>query len=180
MAHLQLMQQISCRDADRKPLNRYARLMRPLITCFSHLRGELPTNTFLAAFLHTLDRLLPVTTGSYGSRLCENACAILNSALLRKICARLVNQQTRNLHRNAIFVPVLTVKPAQKRFHTAWVGSGLSRQEESWPSRMQMIGQLLSELAVKAMQLRNSRFRRKAPAALRGTCMESWREEGAG
>ena len=47
---------------------------------------------------------------------------VLKSALLRKICQRLVSQQTENLRRNAIFVPVLTVKPALKRFHTAWVG----------------------------------------------------------
>ena len=60
-------------------------------------------------------------------RLCENACAILKSALLRKICQRLVNQQTGNLRRNAIFVPALTVKLALKRFHTAWVDFCLSR-----------------------------------------------------
>jgi hypothetical protein len=71
-------------------------------------------------------RFLPVATGSYGSRLCENACAVLKSALLRKICQRLVNQQAENLRRNAIFAPVPAIKPAQKRFHTAWVGFCLS------------------------------------------------------
>ncbi|MNG28217.1 hypothetical protein D3C84_1134500 [compost metagenome] len=34
-----------------------------------------------------------VLTGSNGSRLCENAYTALKSALLRKICRRLVNQQ---------------------------------------------------------------------------------------
>jgi hypothetical protein len=57
----------------------------------------------------------------FGSRLCENACSVLKSALLRKICPRLVNQQTGDLRRSAIFAPVLTVKPALKPFHTAWV-----------------------------------------------------------
>lgn len=63
----------------------------------------------------------------FGSRLCENACAVLKSALLRKICQRLVNQQPGNLRRNAVFVPVLTVKPVLKRFHSAWVDLCRSR-----------------------------------------------------
>jgi hypothetical protein len=46
--------------------------------------------------------------------------------LLTKICQRLVNQQPENLRRSAIFVPVLAVKPAPKRFHTAWTQSGQS------------------------------------------------------
>ena len=71
-------------------------------------------------------RLLPVAKGSKRPRLCENACAVLRSALLRKICQRLVNQQPENLRRNAIFAPVLAVKPDQKRFHTAWTQTGQS------------------------------------------------------
>ena len=59
------------------------------------------------------------------SRLCENACAILKSALLSKICQRLVNQQTGNSCRSAIFVPFLTLKSAPERFHTAWTVSCL-------------------------------------------------------
>ena len=82
--------------------------------------------------LHGLDQLFAsdltnkyrAMTGRERPRLCENACAVLKSALLRKICQRLVNQQTGNLRRSAIFVPVLTVKPAPKCFHTAWTQSG--------------------------------------------------------
>jgi len=74
----------------------------------------------------TCDRYCPgfaYGNGSSRPRLCENACAILKSALLRKICQRLVNQQAVNLSRNAIFVAVLTVKPTSKRFYTAWTQS---------------------------------------------------------
>ncbi len=35
---------------------------------------------------------------------------VLKTALLRKICRHLVDQQTKNLCRNATFVPILTVK----------------------------------------------------------------------
>lgn len=62
-----------------------------------------------------------IVSVSFGSRLCENACTALKSALLRKICRCLDSQQTWTLRRNAIFVPILTVKLALKRFHTAWV-----------------------------------------------------------
>ncbi|WP_083207082.1 hypothetical protein [Pseudomonas sp. 24 R 17] len=54
----------------------------------------------------------------------------MKSALLRKICQRLVNQQTGNLRRAAIFVPVLTVKPALKRFYTASANSGHSSSNQ--------------------------------------------------
>ncbi len=70
-----------------------------------------------------MGRFRSVATGRKRPRLCENACAILKSALLRKICQRLVNQQAVNLSRNAIFFAVLTVKPTSKRFHTAWTNS---------------------------------------------------------
>jgi hypothetical protein len=66
-----------------------------------------------------------VAMGSKRPRLCENACAALKSALLGKICERLVNQETENLRRSAIFVPVLTENPAPKRFHAAWTHSSL-------------------------------------------------------
>lgn len=52
----------------------------------------------------------------------------LKSALQRKICQRLVYQQPENFRRNAILAPVLAVKPAQKRLHTAWTRSGLFRR----------------------------------------------------
>ena len=68
-----------------------------------------------------------LVNGSYGSRLCENAFTVLKSALLRKICRSLVGQQTENLRSNAILAPILTVKFALKRFHTAWVGFCPSR-----------------------------------------------------
>ena len=42
----------------------------------------------------------------------KNAGTVLKTALIRKICRRLVDQQTKKLRRNAIFVPILTVKPA--------------------------------------------------------------------
>jgi len=64
------------------------------------------------------------TTVCCRPRLRENACAVLKSALLRKICQRLFASAGRKLCRSAIFVPVLTVKPAPKRFHTAWAKSG--------------------------------------------------------
>lgn len=64
-----------------------------------------------------------IVTGSFGFRLCENACTVLMSALLRKIRQHLVSQQTWNLRRIAIFVPVLIVKLALKRFHPVWVKS---------------------------------------------------------
>jgi hypothetical protein len=51
-----------------------------------------------------------------GPRLCENACAVLKSALLRKICQRLVNHQIRNLRRSAIFVPSPDCKTCSKMF----------------------------------------------------------------
>lgn len=73
----------------------------------------------------TNGRFPPVLTGSFGSRLCENAFTVLTSALLRKTCRLLVGQQTENLGRNAILAPILTFKFALKRFHTAWVGSCL-------------------------------------------------------
>lgn len=59
--------------------------------------------------------------------MCENARTVLKFALLREICQRLVNQQTGNLRRNAIFGPLQTVKPAPKRFHTAWAKSSQLR-----------------------------------------------------
>jgi hypothetical protein len=62
-------------------------------------------------------------TGRERPRLCENTCAVLKSALLCKIRERLINQQTENLRKSAIFVPVLTKKPAPKRFHTVWTHS---------------------------------------------------------
>lgn len=74
-----------------------------------------------------IGRFPPVTTGRKRPRLCENTCAVLKSALLRKIRQRLVNQQTGNLRSNAIFVPFLTVKLDLKRFHTAWVRSSHCR-----------------------------------------------------
>ena len=81
-------------------------------------------------FSHTrksvFGRFLPHAMGSFGSRLCENACAVFKSALLRKICQHLVNQQPGNLRRNAIFAYALTVKPALKRFHTVWARSSHS------------------------------------------------------
>lgn len=93
---------------------------------------------------------MPVATGSNGSRLCENACTVLKSALLRKICQRLVNQQTGKLRRNAIFIPVLTVKPALKRFHTAWVvlcrswlqSEMVKSDAKDWSDQMQTGGQV--------------------------------------
>ena len=36
-----------------------------------------------------IGRELPIVKGCYRPRLCENACAVLKSALLRKICQRL-------------------------------------------------------------------------------------------
>lgn len=66
-----------------------------------------------------------VMTGRNRPRLCKNAGIVLTSALLRKICKRLVSQQTCILSRNAIFAPLLTVKPALNRFHTTSAGSGL-------------------------------------------------------
>lgn len=57
-------------------------------------------------------------SGSERLRLCKNACAVLKYALLRKICQHLVNQQTRNSRRSAIFAPVLSVKPNLTFLHT--------------------------------------------------------------
>jgi len=66
-----------------------------------------------------LRRLQPLVIGCKRPRLCKNAGSVLKSALLLKICRRLVSQQTWNLRRNAFFVPTQTIKPARKRFYTA-------------------------------------------------------------
>ena len=61
--------------------------------------------------------MLPVATDSHRPRLCKNVDTVLKSALLRKIRPDIC-VGTR------FFVLVLTVKPALKRFHTAWTQSG--------------------------------------------------------
>lgn len=50
-------------------------------------------------------RKQPFVTGRNRPRVCKNACAVLKSALLRKICWCLCNQQTRKLCRSVIFAP---------------------------------------------------------------------------
>ena len=88
----------------------------------------------LFAFL-TLDGLNPsldlnVMNVCKGPRLCENTCAVLKSALLRKIYQRLVYQQPENLRRNAIFARVLAAKPAQNVFtQPGSIAALLDRQE---------------------------------------------------
>lgn len=72
------------------------------------------------ALLHTL-------AGCFRLRLCKRAGTALKSALLRKICQRLVNQWTWNLRRSAIFALVLSVKPALKPFTQPRPKSGLAR-----------------------------------------------------
>lgn len=57
--------------------------------------------------------------GPESPRVCKNADTVWKSASLRRICQHLASQQTLNLRRNAIFVLVLTVKPALKRFYIA-------------------------------------------------------------
>ena len=63
--------------------------------------------------------IIPSVENRQKFTLCKNAGTILKSALLRKICQSLINQQTYNLRRNAIFVPILTIKRALKRFYSA-------------------------------------------------------------
>lgn len=62
---------------------------------------------------------VPEWSDCFWLRLCKNADTVLKSALLRKICQRLVGQPAQNLRRLAFLVAILTVKLALKRFHTA-------------------------------------------------------------
>ena len=64
-------------------------------------------------------RKQPFVTGRNRPRVCKNACAVLKSALLRKICWCLCNQQTRKLCRSVIFAPPPTVRRVLKCFYTA-------------------------------------------------------------
>lgn len=63
-------------------------------------------------------------TVRFRSRLCKNAGSVLKSALLLKICRRLICQQTLSLRRRAFFVPIQTIKPTRKCFYTVSVKSG--------------------------------------------------------
>jgi hypothetical protein len=81
-------------------------------------------------------------TGSIRPRLCKNADIVLKSALLRKICHRLVNPAHENLRRRAIFGSPLNVNSALKRFYTASAMSGhlpfkvgWTFSGSKWPSR---------------------------------------------
>jgi hypothetical protein len=67
---------------------------------------------FSTLCLAATGHLQSLANGCNGSRLCENTCAVLKSALLRKIFQRLVYQQPENLRRIAIFARVLAANPA--------------------------------------------------------------------
>lgn len=94
--------------------------------------------------------LIALSKGRFWPRVCKNACAVLKSALLRKICWCLCNQQTRNLRRNAIIAPAPTVKRVLKRFYTAsavfclsWLRNVQVKSDANgWSGRLQMGGQV--------------------------------------
>lgn len=59
-------------------------------------------------------------TGYFRPRLCENACAVLKSALLRKSVSVWWLSRPEICIGARFSFQILTVKPAPKRFHTAW------------------------------------------------------------
>jgi len=64
---------------------------------------------------------------------CEKTRAQLKTALLRKICRRSVDQQTKKLPGNAIFVPILTVKPALRPHSVSGVERSIASGVSRWP-----------------------------------------------